>query len=644
MREVKRLSDKVFNTLSMLKDRMEKAYQIAEEIGEKIGMVSPFKSTIAGAENKINIIIDIDKYLKVKRMVARPGAVLAIIDIVTLEIISVKVVEWLRTDYFSQYGEDEGLLPYTISSDERGLVTRPQVVAKPLLTFKLDNGKLKEIGIADYVIEPRSPVVLPISNYIEELSGIKGDVVLGALTVGEEAVKIGDDFVKVKIPLSDMLYHTFIVGTTGSGKTSFIKNLIRFLLNKSEVAMICIDDNGDYTQTIFDPVWKDISEEERKIEENLAVKLYNGIGGLKEITIILPLTQYFVQNYEIDSFKKLAEIYYKRYLKRLARYSGSKINLEFSEEDNAGIIKIDNREIRVIPYALRFEKIRDEIASIYPFFTSLAREGISTLINFIKENMGQEITVKKGETQAIIKIEKGETLRKYLSNIDNIININFYWLLNVLKIHKGTFENMVRGLSRLSEMGIFDVKIGSYPIEEIDVEEFVKESHLIVFDLHGLETSTGILLNAKRVLTFRFLNKILSWKMKREFEETPITLILIDEAHRFFPGRGVEEREYIEYVSNVLERIARLGRVRGIGLLLSTHSPRDVHDIVLNLCNTKVFFRLDPSAIGNLDIPREYKDFIVRASDRVGVVKSHALRLHYATFKTSLPTLGHFRR
>jgi len=65
---------------------------------------------------------------------------------------------------------------------------------------------------------------------------------------------------------------------------------------------------------------------------------------------------------------------------------------------------------------------------------------------------------------------------------------------------------------------------------------------------------------------------------------------------------------------------------------------------VLNLCNTKLVFRLDPSVVDELDLPKEYKDFVTKASDRVGVVKSHALRLHYITFKTPLPVLGHFKR
>jgi DNA helicase HerA-like ATPase len=125
-----------------------------------------------------------------------------------------------------------------------------------------------------------------------------------------------------------------------------------------------------------------------------------------------------------------------------------------------------------------------------------------------------------------------------------------------------------------------------------------------------------------------------------KLESQPV-LIFIDEAHRFFPSRGGVE-EYIENVSSMIDRIARLGRARKLGLVFSTHSPKDVHDIVLQLTNTKIVLRTDKSHLSALDLPDEYRDFVTRSSDRVGVIKSHVLRLGYTTFKTPLPLIGHY--
>jgi len=64
----------------------------------------------------------------------------------------------------------------------------------------------------------------------------------------------------------------------------------------------------------------------------------------------------------------------------------------------------------------------------------------------------------------------------------------------------------------------------------------------------------------------------------------------------------------------------------------------------LNLCNTKVVFRLESTLVKELGLPRDYAELISKASDRIMVIKSHALRLHYITAKTPLSVVGHFKR
>jgi hypothetical protein len=72
-------------------------------------------------------------------------------------------------------------------------------------------------------------------------------------------------------------------------------------------------------------------------------------------------------------------------------------------------------------------------------------------------------------------------------------------------------------------------------------------------------------------------------------------------------------------------------------------TPRFEHQQLQQLVDNKVVFRLEPSLAKELELPKELQDIVSRASDRVGVVASHALRLHYATFRTPPPVLGHFK-
>jgi DNA helicase HerA-like ATPase len=666
--ENEQIMSSIVEVQSRLEESRQKAEGIAKKIGLKgkiIGWVSPYEAAqVGGRGNHVKAIVELDDYIneRDKKLIARSDAILAAVDLITLEIVSLRVVEVSRVDYYSSYGGSEALTPYPIVHDVRGLMTRPQITAEPLLAFKYrevkDEVELYEGKVANYVIEPRSPVVIPRPEHLERLVGIKGDVVLGAYTVGEEPLLSEGNAARVLIPFEDLFYHTLIVGTTGSGKTTFVKNFIKSLFNLKDknIAIVCIDDNGDYIQTIFDPVW-DIEEEARIEEEGLAKQLYGGIGGLKKVNVLLPLTKHFISRKSIIELEKLAEKYYEDYLRNMHAQANNcppeELKNKYSTEvkNKIAVLKIktkngDERIINIIPYALNFDKIKEKISDLYPYFTARAREAFSYFINaFISnEGVGKLTNAIRQRINRGIDLKVAKDLDELLDDLNTIEEAImprqfYYFLSDYFKIHDQTLRNMIGGLKNLGDLGIFDVNIGGETINEPNVEAFIEKDSLTILDLRFLTTKA-----AKRILTLRLLNNILEWKMEKEFQKTPSIIVLVDEAHRFFPrSAGPGEEEYVEYVCGALDRLARLGRVRGLGLILSTHSPKDVHSTVLNLCNNKVIFRLEPSLAEELGLPKELRDFVSKASDRVGVVTSHALRLHHATFKTPPPVLGHFK-
>jgi len=668
-----RSESEIFATLRELEKRSSEAERIAREVGEVVGRVSPYTESQAGTEGgELRILVEVDKYIQLKKLLAQPGAVLAAVDLATLDVVSLKVAGVSRVDFYSMMGVREALTPHPIVHDPRGLLAKPQLLVEPLLAFRFDNGKLLGGRAAGYVIEPRSPAVLPKPEYLETLAGIKGEVVLGALTIGEEPVTSERGVAKALLPFDDLFYHMFVVGTTGSGKTTFIKNLIESLLNLNKgVAVVCIDENGDYVQTVFDPRWELESEGAEKLEREIANQLYGGVGGLKEITVLLPVTKHLAKG--VADVKKLAEKYYEDYLKKLHMQAcpEAECNVKVEEEkvfkvegekakevtipvlsltilnEQNGIKEI--RKVRIIPYALNYNILKERIAELYPYFTVRAKEAFPNIFRIFSNNNEMEKLISRIKQQRgrSPKLSLATSLEELVHNLDEIDRVGgLEELANFAKMFKQTLINLINGLSNLNQMGIFDVRIGERVIREPDVEMFIRSDSLTVLDLRPLSMlEEPLTKGAKRILTLRLLNRILAWKMEKEFEKTPPTIVLVDEAHRFFPRAAgtEEERDYVEYVSGALERVARLGRVRGLGLILSTHSPKDVHSVVLNLCNNKVVFRLEPSLAEELGLPRELRDLVSRASDRVGVVTSHALRLHYATFKTPPPVLGHFK-
>jgi DNA helicase HerA-like ATPase len=659
--------EEIFSMLGRLEKNAREADEIATKIGEKVGHVSPYTESVAREGSfDVRILVDINKYLELKSFLAQPGAVLAAVDIATLEVISLKVIGVSRADFYSMMGTQETLIPYAAFQDLRGLLTRPQILVEPLLAFKYQDGKLVEGKAFSHVIEPRSPVVLPQPKFIETLLGIRGEVVLGALTIGEEPLTSEGQVARALLPFEDLYYHTFVAGTTGSGKTTFLKNLIKSVLNLNQGASIlCIDENGDYVQTLFDPRW-DIEDPFLKEKEyELAKQLYGEPSGLREINILLPVTKSFVEDVDSsnDPLKELTLNYYRNYLRKLHQLAvqSQDAYYVYDVEDNFPVLSlkipkkesnaIEIRKIKIIPYALNFSELKEKIADLYPYFTARARESFTSILEiFTSESRLQELKemfpiIKSGKLKNVSVVSTLEELVNYLDEIERSDKQNKQKLADYARIHKETLDNLIRGLHNLKRMGIFDIKIGKNPVREPIIEEIIRENSLTVVDLRPLSMRDERLAKgAKRILTLRLLERILSWKMEKEFEQTPPVFVLVDEAHRFFPRSAVgEEVEYVEYVSGALERVARLGRVRRIGLILSTHSPKDVHSTVLNLCNNKVIFRLDPSLLEELGLPKDMRDFISKASDRIGLATSHALRLHSVTFKTSPPVLGHFK-
>jgi hypothetical protein len=310
----------------------------------------------------------------------------------------------------------------------------------------------------------------------------------------------------------------------------------------------------------------------------------------------------------------------------------------------------------IVPYALRFPDFTPrELVALNPYFTRQAKDALMRILQALKAKNAYLETIY--DLYEALK-EARYRLEEHIPRSRGVVlDPSREYVVQVIKdlaIHKSTIENMIRQVAAIIDTGIFDVYtkgigedkyLHEPPIGEI-LEKHVAlfNGYPIAVDLEYLQIHSHA--DPEKVISivaFRILNKIFEWKLlESRYKATaqPV-LIFIDEAHRFFPSRGGVE-EYIENVSAMIDRVARLGRSRKMGLIFSTHSPRDVHDIILQLTNTKITLRTDKSHLGVLDLPEEYRDFITRAGDRVGVVKSHVLRLGYATFKTPLPLIGHY--
>ena len=663
-----------------IEEKLKKAIEFSEKIGRIVGFVSRTSPSLINEEGGY-VVFDVDPvvYFQNYSMLAQAGSILGVVDIKTMNVVSLKVLSVERRDILAELDLPDMYYPLP-HSEASGLLTKTRIKAKPLLAY---NPEADELTVANYVIEPQSPVVLLTDTHIiQKIMGLPTTgVFLGYATIGDTPAFEGN--APLFLPLKAFYQHILVLGTTGSGKTTLLKNMIASMysgynIGDEKPSIVVIDPNKDYITIPLPPPWT-INTYASRDEVVLAEKSMEKVNGLNGVVVILPVTRSVIEEYlaKYETWARILKAIGEEYIHSVLRplttrfnWSYEIIDIDVVEEPGKPRplrfvkskirIRCNNstREIYyyIIPYALRFTDFTPrEIIALNPYFTRQAKDALQRIL--------QALTSKNAYLETIydlyeaLKEARYRLEDKYTRPRGVVLDPSREYVVEVIKdlaIHKSTIENMIRQIAAIIDTGLFDVYTKGSGEDKYLHEPplgLVLEKHFelfngypIVVDLEYLQIhSEADPEKTISIVAFRILNKIFEWKIvesRYRMTAKPV-LIFIDEAHRFFPSRGGAE-EYIENVSSMIDRIARLGRARRLGLIFSTHSPRDVHDIILQLANTKIVLRTDKTHLSILDLPEEYRDFITRASDRVGVVKSHVLRLGYASFKTPLPLIGHY--
>ncbi len=594
-------------TPEVIKEKIIKAKKKAEEIGETLGYVSrKSPSKISGEESLTVIEVDPLTYYTRGDLLGVGNYVIAV-DIRTGKAVGLRIVSLQRSDIASTI---ETFQPLTLEQDEGGLITSALIYADALLD---------EDGLPfTSPIEPQSPVVSPTnSELLAKVIGLPDNgVPVGMLHTGSHTV--GEGGVVLKLPKSEFFKHIFIMGTTGSGKTTFIKNLIYSVrLSWAKSKVLIIDAAGDYTQIILPPRGRPEGVEAYVNDLKEYLKTYP-----IDIIVLLPIRRGDIDakavayKYVMERLGKIAEVFY-----------GSTVEIGVTSGNDYGgtrssIVECrlgDSRfRVEVVPLSLTYPELRDHL-EIFPLFSRQAKVYLRNIINFLEDR------------------ERG--IRNF-THLHMAFQRHFNELLNVLKVHKKTLENIQRGINFIASSEEVDVVLSGSSVGFPSVGKLIKSSSApVILDL-DYASSRGSHFVILNMIAYEFMREVYAWKKSGAGLAEPVLLIL-DEAHRFFPSEGTS-REEVELLADFISRIARLGRARGLGLIFSTHSPKDVHKIVIQLTNTKVVFRSEREFMEMLDIPKDYFKLMELVPDRVGMLRSSALRSGHAIFQTPEPLLGHF--
>lgn len=676
-------------------ERVRRAEELAAEYGLDPGTGTPIigrvsRSIPARVEEGENIVVaELDPLLifsekEVLLSVLSINTYLGIVDVKTGEIVVARLVGAERLDAtYGAYPSSFEVPRVELEEPEPGaLISTPRVHLRPILIYDPGTGENKQ---ASYIVDPQSPVFIPNPERLPSLLGLptgRDVAVVGALTVGDSPIILRSGGrplgARVGIPFHALLKHVFVVGTTGAGKTTFLKNMVYSLTSSVEVSgsrpvVMVLDANRDYLAAPFPPRWRFRDDLLGERERMLAEAVYGSgePGSGYSPVIMVPLSK------DVGGLEAWARSYVEEYIGEIAEAMGYGLEvagIRLKTRPNGSVDHIDvearvlgldePRLFRLVPFALEYRGDPRRVLSIDPYITEQARELLPTIVKALREVLedssvfvkwftdryrrkSQEVFERR-LTSALTSIDVSslEGLKASLDNSD----VQLY-LRDVTGIHPSTLDNIRRRVVSLAGSGIFDVRLpssaGRLTVGEPDLPRIVELAdqldRLAIVDLSYAyrtaeekgEAEPDTIVN---MLAYFVLSKLLGYVEQRARR----MVLVVDEAHSFFPAeRGQRVSEYAARVAGLITRLARLGRSRGLGIVFATHSIRDVNDRVLLLTNTKVVFRVDEAMAAALDLPPEYRRVVPMMGDRVGVVKSYYLRGGIVSFRTPMPFLGH---
>lgn len=480
--------------------------------------------------------------------------------------------------------------------------------------------------------EPNSPVVVPAPEILEALLAPgKGEVLVGGLAVMDSVYVAGARAVPVRLGWDVLVKHVLVTGTTGSGKTSLVKNMMLSAVARSDgVHVVVLDANSDYVAGLL-PGY--IPAGKVTWQAALVLRLYGvaaqpgrpvlheGLRGL----VVIPCTK--CRDY--SDYRGRAESYGEYLEAMLGRsYSkqGCRLSVEGFEDAGGNVYKFyggvscggDSRgfEVFIAPRKIVVSRV-SELARVDPYMTPRAREALRVV-----EGQCRAYTV-----ESVLAVLRGDR------ECDAVRGL-----------HRETLRNLETRLAILGELGIIEYTGPSTRAIDIDYGSLAETMNkhglnVLVLDLgYAAREAPGSVdpQTVKVLLGYKLLVSLAD-RMERR-DKPKYAMVVVDEAHLFFPRR---EGGYADVLRSSIERLARLGRSRGIAVVFSTHRESDVSPIISTLANTKIYLRTDKKTAEELPLPSEYKRRLPFYRDHAGVLASYAVRGGYIGVVNAPPLIGH---
>lgn len=158
-----------------------------------------------------------------------------------------------------------------------------------------------------------------------------------------------------------------------------------------------------------------------------------------------------------------------------------------------------------------------------------------------------------------------------------------------------TYGSALRALRQIQRSGVYDAR------QEEEPHMYGNASEYNIVYLAHLD----------QMQTRHMVEKHIMGSMRENREEVnePGVYIIVDEAHEIVPAESTtaSPKAVTDRLVREFDKMAREGRKYNVNMVVSTHYPGDINDVVQSICDTSVVMGVSESDARRAGVPEEYR-------------------------------------
>lgn len=423
-------------------------------------------------------------------------------------------------------------------------------------------GEVEDGQVIAPLFRPRPNSSVKLLDLHETKKALKCD---GDLRLGR-AVGYPDLFVGLQsAEKHHMPRHTLVVGTTGAGKSTCMAGLIE-KLSAAGFCVLVIDVEGEYT-TINEPADSD------KILPALKTNNLKP-AGLPDTFLLVPTTA---------ATANPRHPHTRRFCLDFANIS-----------PHVAVELLQGNDAQTERFLTAYDAAGDLLTQLWP--KSDRDRHLADLQSWDDQETGypglrlaQVLDMAEAMT-AVVANEEG--LDEKFLHEDGFKRHAKELLTKAAQMkkrlsHHGSWRKTVGLVGGLYRTGLFDRADGK-SITSLRYQDMLKPGRVLIFDLQGLDSPQHRNLAISDVLrgVMEAQEKLY---LAAPADRKPKTAIVIEEAHEFVSAERIRQ---MPTLFGQIQRIARRGRKRWLGLVFATQFPQHLPGEIFSLCNNRILLRL----------------------------------------------------